>query len=94
VNVIGLPFLATVFNQNAQFNRDLNRWDVSKVTKIIGSKSKYVFWRITCVVVNELCLLFLPIRFATSCFVLRTFFRMRFRKETFMLILDRCEICL
>ena len=32
-------FLATVFNKASAFNRDLNQWDVAKVTTMYASKS-------------------------------------------------------
>ena len=39
VNVIGLLFLATVFFAASTFNGDLNQWEVTKVTSMVGSKS-------------------------------------------------------
>ncbi len=42
MNVIGLPFLATVFSDST-FNRDLSQWDVAKVTTMDMSKSMCIF---------------------------------------------------
>ncbi len=39
VNVIGLFFLATVFDSASAFNRNLTQWDVAKVTYMRSSKS-------------------------------------------------------